>query len=152
MRLLPKASGFLFFFFFQPCIHSINGNSVPCSSQWPNQLWEHFLLLSCPLLFSPRSDLAGAEQRREGERKGTCLHVRFTHTQRGGKKKIKLLRHARMRTRTHACTPTHACARHLIQRGTTMGTCEKKENGEKSGCWKGNTFRLRAGAQMADGG
>lgn len=86
-------------------------------------------LLSCPLFFSPGSDLP--ELHREGqERKGTCLHVRFTRTQRGKKSNCSDM-HACAHTRMSACLPAHPLAHthtpHLIQRGITMGMCEKTE-------------------------
>lgn len=99
-----------------------------------------------PLLFSTRSDLAGAEQRRDGREKAHAF-TSASHTHKEKKNQI-----AQTRVHAHTFTLTHTYARHLIQRGTTMRMCEKKENGEKSGCWKGNTFGLGAAAQMTHRG
>lgn len=116
---------------------------LPRPPQWPNQPclcvcvcgWEASwcvggvlsFLLSCPLFIPTllRPCRGCTEEGRE--RKGTCLHVRFTRTQRGGKKKIKLLRHARMRTRAYERMLARSLAPRLIQRGITMGMCEKTE-------------------------
>lgn len=61
--------------------------------QWPNQLWEHFLLLSRPFYSRPAQTLPGLNRVGQ-ERKGTCLHVRFTHIQR----------------EKSNCSDMHACA------------------------------------------
>lgn len=58
--------------------------------QWPNQLWEHVLLLFAPFLLALLRPRWGWTE----ERKGTCLHVRFTRTQR----------------EKSNCSDMHACA------------------------------------------
>lgn len=62
-----------------------------------------------PLLFLPCSDLAGAEQRRDGrEKRHMPSRPLRTHT----KRKIKLLRHARMRTHTYERMLAHNTLSH----------------------------------------
>lgn len=84
--------------------------------QWPNQLWEHFLLLLHPLLFSPCSDLNRGVT---GEKRHMPSRPIRTHT----KRKIKLLRHARMRTRRYERILAH----------TSSNT--ERDNNER--VWKG---------------
>lgn len=90
-----------------------------------------------PLLFSSAQTLLGLSGGGTPGEKGTCLHVRFTHIQREEREKKNQIAQTRTRTRTRvSCLHAGTCTRHLIQRGTTMETCEKKENGETSGRWR----------------
>lgn len=94
--------------------------------QWPNQLWGHFLLLSCPFYSCPAQTLPGLHRGGTGEKRHMPSRPLHTHT----KREIKLLRHARMRTCTYECMlahwHTHTHTPHLIQRGITMRMCERR--------------------------
>lgn len=80
-----------------------------------------------PFLFPPCSGLAGAAQGRDGREKAHAFTSASHAHKEGGKKKIKLLRHARMRTRAYERMLARSLAPRLIQRGITMGMCEKTE-------------------------
>lgn len=109
--------------------------------QWPNQLWEHFLLLLRPFYSRPAQTLPGLNRGGTGEKRHMPSRPLRTHT----KGKIKLLRHARMRTCTYdrmLAHSTHSHTPHLIPRGITMRMSEKKEN-RRDWRWKENTFGFK---------
>lgn len=88
--------------------------------QWPNQLWEDFLLPSLPFLFSSCSDHAGVQQRRGGREKAHA----FTSASHAHKEKNEIAQtctHAYTNVWPHACTHIHT----PLVRGLTMGMCEK---------------------------
>lgn len=93
--------------------------------QWPNQLWGHFLLLSCPFYSRPCSDLAGAAQGRDGREKAHAF-TSASHAHKERNQIAQTCTHAHMHVWAHACSLTDTHTPHLIQRGITMRMCERR--------------------------
>ena len=90
--------------------------------QWPNQLWEHFLLLLRSFYSHPAQTLPGLNRGGWGEKRHMPSRPLRMHT----KRKIKLLRHARMRTRTNERMTAFNTHSHTPHRGNKRNMWQKK--------------------------